>query len=212
MCLKTGPCAFVILKYTNYSTRFTKQRTTGDLMKRILLFATCLMAFQFSQAKEVKGVKFADDIKVDKTTLKLNGVGIRKAYGVIDVYVAGLYVAEPTKDPEAILKTTTPKQLKMHFKRWVQKGQLQDAFKEGFQKNRDDGYKYNADLDKLGDTLKHMKENDEMTITFFTDHADIQIKDEKPVTIAGADFSKTLLKVFIVRPPDEDLKKGLLNL
>lgn len=181
-------------------------------MKNLFLLAASFFIATTLHAKEIKGINFSDEVKIEKTTLKLNGLGLRKAYGIVNVYAAGLYLSEPSHDVDTILKLTTPKQIKMHFMRYVQKGQLQDAFKEGFQKNRDEDYKYTSDLNKLNDSLKHMKENDEMTLTFYPDQASVQIRDEAPIVISGAEFSKTLLKVFINRAPDEGLKKGLLGL
>lgn len=185
--------------------------TYGGTMKQLLL-GLFLMFIGFSaDAKELKGVTMPDEIKVNDATLKLNGLGVRKALGMFEVYVAGLYVGSPSNDPEAILKTTTPKRIVMHFKRYLEKDKLKDAWDEGFRKNAEKTYAYRPDLNKLKDIMSNMKVDEEIILTFFSDHADIQVKDKAPETIQGADFSKTLLKVFLNDPPDEDLKKGLLG-
>lgn len=153
----------------------------------------------------------ADEIKVGETTLKLNGMGIRKAMSLFDVYVAGLYVATPSKNAEDLLKAATPKRLVMHFKRFVEKSKLKDAWQEGFEKNADKDYKFSSDINKLNSQMSHVQTNDEIIYTFYSDRAEIAVKDKPILIIEGAAFSETLLKVFIGNPPDSDLKKGLLG-
>ena len=181
------------------------------MLTRLLFLCVTVVSLNFAQAREFKGVTMPDEIKVGESSLKLNGMGIRKAMSIFDVYVAGLYVATPSKDADEILKATTPKKLVMHFKRFVEKSKLKDAWQEGFEKNADKEYSFRTDMLKLNDQMSHVQANDEITYTFFPDHADIVVKDKPVLTIQGAEFSKTLLKVFIGNPPDQDLKKGLLG-
>ena len=55
--------------------------------------------------KECKGVSFPDQ----SGALKLNGLGLRQAtFLKVDVYVAALYVAQPSGDANAILKANAP--------------------------------------------------------------------------------------------------------
>ncbi len=180
-------------------------------MSKLFLVLFFILTSSALNAKELKGVQMPDEVQVNGTTLKLNGLGLRKAMSIFDVYVAGLYVVEPSKDAVSIINSNTPKRLVMRFKRFVEKSKLKDAWKEGFEKNADKDYSFSSDLLKLNDQMSHVQEKDEITYTFFSDHADIAVKDKPVFTIAGANFSKTLLKVFVNRPPDEDLKKGLLG-
>jgi hypothetical protein len=122
-------------------------------------------------------------------------------------------LAEISKDSDAIVSSKTPKRIVLKFKRFVEKGKMKDAWTEGFLKNADKTYTYKEDLQKLNEAMsQHLKEGDAMTFTFFEDKAEIKLKDEPVVTIPGGNFSKTMLKVFINKPPDEDLKKGMLGL
>ena len=68
------------------------------------LAAALLLAALPASALEVAGVKVADSITVDGKTLQLNGAGLRtKSFPKVKVYVAALYVTEPSTDPAALV-------------------------------------------------------------------------------------------------------------
>lgn len=181
-------------------------------MKAVLACLVFCMTSSFAEAKELKGLQFEDQITVGDTKLVLNGLGVRKAFSMFDVYVAGLYVVKTSQDPEALQQATTPKRLVLKFKRFVEKTKMKDAWTEGFLKNADKSYYYKEDLKKLNEAMStHLKENDVMTFTFFSDRAEVQVRDLPAVVIQGVDFSKTMLKVFLGNPPDENLKSGILG-
>ena len=55
-----------------------------------------------AHGKECKGVNFPDQAQVDGSTLTLNGLGLRQATMFkVNVYVAALYVAKTSNDPNA---------------------------------------------------------------------------------------------------------------
>jgi hypothetical protein len=100
-----------------------------------LLAVTVLGAAPIAAA-ECDDVTFAEQTSVGASTLKLNGLGLRLATMLkVKVYVAALYVQDPTRDPKAILDASTPKQLVLHFVRGVDSGELEDAWDEGFEAN-----------------------------------------------------------------------------
>lgn len=181
-------------------------------MKQLFVFAFCALMALNAQAKEHKGVNFADEIKVGSTTLKLNGTGVRTAMSIISVYVGGLYVATPSTDPEVIIAATTPKKIDMHFLMALGKDKLKEGWDEGFFRNADKSYKYREDLNKFYSFLRNMKKGDRVQLTMFPDKLEVQVADGPVETIASADFSKTMLKVYISNIPDTGLKKGLLGL
>jgi hypothetical protein len=187
-------------------------KNNGEHMTRKTFLALAIALFAVSvEAKELKGVTFDDETTVGTTKLKLNGLGARKAYGLFEVYIGGLYVAEPSKDADVIVKSSTPKKIVLKFKRSIDKDKMKEAFESGFMKNAGKEYKYRPDLIKLNAEMSNMNDKDEMKFTIYSDKAEIQVKEKPVVTLASADFSKTLLKVFIGDPPDDDLKNGLLG-
>src|SRR4051812_18572758 len=102
------------------------------MLKFIFAFVTFLATT--SQAREFRNLKFADEVTVGATTLKLNGVAVRKAMSVITVYVGAMYLAAPSNNEEAILNSDTPKQIIFHYRYGVDKNKIVDALKEGFDK------------------------------------------------------------------------------
>jgi hypothetical protein len=55
-------------------------------------------------AASLAGVTLPDTAQVGSTPLVLNGLGLRTKFGV-KVYVAGLYLAQKSSDPNAIIKS-----------------------------------------------------------------------------------------------------------
>jgi hypothetical protein len=180
-------------------------------MKLFFAFIFCVFMTFNSQAKEYKGVNFADEIKVGTTTLKLNGTGTRTAMSIISVYVAGLYVATPSSDTDTIVNAATPKKIDMHFLMSVGMDKLKEGWNEGFFRNASKDYKYRDDLNKFYGALRGMKSKDRVQLTMFPDKTEVQVNDDPAQTIPGADFSKTMLKVYIADIPDSGLKNGLLG-
>lgn len=173
-----------------------------------LLAACVLIASLNVNAKEYKGVQFADEVMVEKTKLVLNGNAARKFWEIIDVYLVGFYLEKKSQDREAILNSKELKHIKMHFLRHVDKSKLQESLKEGFFKNAPKGYEYSADLRKLLDMMPFFKIGEKMEMTFYPDRVDFKIKDEPMQTHAGDKFSYTMLKMFLTH---DDFKKGLLG-
>jgi hypothetical protein len=51
-------------------------------------------------------------VQLDGGTLRLNGLGLRQAtFLKVNFYVAALYVAHVSSDPQALLGSNTPKEL-----------------------------------------------------------------------------------------------------
>src|SRR4029079_11999809 len=89
-------------------------------------------------AREIEKVNFANQLDVAGKKLVLNGGGLRvkRRFGMnFDVYVAGLYLTAKSDKAEAIIASTEPKALRLVFLRSLDKGTLDEAFEEGFNKN-----------------------------------------------------------------------------
>lgn len=63
----------------------------------------------------VGGAVFPDDLKIGNTSLKLNGVGLRVFYHLVDGYATGLYVVSPAHDGKAIAEGPNPKVIYTEF-------------------------------------------------------------------------------------------------
>ena len=164
-------------------------------------------------AGSLAGVTLPDTVQVGNTTLLLNGLGLRTKF-MVKVYVAGLYLEQKSSDPNAILKSDTPKRIVMHFVHGVSKGQMTDAFQESFNNNAPEASKtMKADIDRLLGALEPLKEGDEMIFTYVPGTGTtMAIKGQEKLTIAGPAFAPVLFSVWLgPKPPNSDLKKGLLG-
>src|SRR3954466_14969368 len=102
-------------------------------VRTVALVAGLLAAFA-APAKEVKGVQLQDTITAEGKTLKLNGAGLRKKF-IFDVYVGALYVEETSHAPATLLGKDGVRRVEMTMLRDLEKEQIVEAIKEGFEKN-----------------------------------------------------------------------------
>ncbi len=170
-------------------------------------------------AKSIQDIEFAETAEVSGTQLVLNGLGLRKVqrFGLpIKVYVAGLYLEKKSASSDEIIKSETPKLLKMVFVRGVEKAQLQAAWREGMNSNC-----VPAECEEAKNKLKEFnklmvdsKNKGTMDIQFLADKVVVDIvgRSKSSGTIEGAVFSRNLLAVFIGNtPPTADFKAGLMG-
>ncbi len=78
-------------------------------MPRPVLLPSLAVLFAFvltdrvAQGASCRDVSFPEQVTVDGRTLALNGIGVRKATILrVEVYVAALYAATPSKEPSQI--------------------------------------------------------------------------------------------------------------
>jgi Chalcone isomerase-like len=182
----------------------------------LLLIGVCsLCGVQAAHAKECLNVSFPDQAIVDGSTLALNGLGLRQATMLkVNVYVAALYVAKASTDPNAILGASTAKQLILHFVRSVGRSDLNKAWDEGFEANAKEQLPaLKARMEKLKSLMADMKSGERLMFTH-KPGAGIQVAVGGAVkgTVEGDDFAKAFLSIWLgAHPPNASLKAGLLG-
>lgn len=186
-------------------------------MRKILMSLTvsfiCLGTVFPLYAGTLNGVTLPDTVQVGTTSLTLNGLGLRTKY-MVKVYVAGLYVAQKSADPSAILKADAPKRIVMHFVRDVSKSQLTDGFTESFENNTPDAAKtLKPEIDRLFAVLDSVKDGQEIIFTYIPNKGTtVMVAGNDKLTIAGPAFSEMLFSVWLgPKPPNAGLKKGILG-
>lgn len=188
-------------------------------MRNIARLASILVcAFSLAgpvRAAEKNGVIMFDEIKIDETPLKLNGMGLRLATVFkVKVYVAGLYLETPSKDANAILDSAQVKVVDLEFLRDVGAGSVRDSWKEGFRKG------CGSQCESLGPTIDtfvslmtDMKKGDHMRFVFRKGGTELSIKNVMRGRVDGAAFSKIMLGIWIGKePPNPEIKQGMLGL
>jgi chalcone isomerase-like protein len=181
------------------------------MKKAALLSALLLAAPAF--AREVAGVSLPDTVTVSGTELRLNGAGIRKKLW-IEVYVGALYLPAPSADAAEIVALDAPKRVLMVFRRGVEKKQILDAFREGFEANSP-----KAELPALEQMLKRiepaladLKKKDEIVVTYIPDQGTTVTGPAGTATVEGKEFADALFRNWLGRKPaDGDLKRKMLG-
>jgi hypothetical protein len=165
-------------------------------------------------AATLAGVTLPDTAQVGNSKLVLNGLGLRTKM-MVKVYVAGLYLEQKSSDPNAIIKADAPKQIVMKFVHGASKSQMSDAFNDSFTDNSPDAVKtMKPDIDRLLGALEPVKVGDEMVFTYVPGTGTTYtMNGQTRVTIAGPAFGQVLFSVWLgPKPPNADLKKGMLGL
>jgi len=176
-----------------------------------LAASLCLTAT--ANAGELSGVKMPDELTVTGKPLVLNGMGLRKI-AIIKVYVAGLYTAARTKDAAAILKSATPRAIRLELVRDVDKGRLTNGFREGITKNG--GTRVAAHQKHVDTFLSYFGDQKKGAVIMFADAAEqglvVTIGSEVKGIIGDREFADLVFGIWLgANPPSGDLKKGLLG-
>jgi hypothetical protein len=163
-------------------------------------------------AGELEGATLADTLKAGEKTLKLNGLGLRKK-AMFKVYVGGLYLESPSKDAAAILASDQAKAIRLHFLRDLTKGQLVEAFQEGFDANAKDKAAQKAAFDKMLALVPDVKAGSTLTFTYLPGKGTtLQVADRDRGVFEGKGFADAVFSIWLgSKPASEDLKKGMLG-
>ena len=163
-------------------------------------------------AAELAGATLPDTLSAGDKTLRLNGLGLRKK-AMFKVYVGGLYLESPSKDPGAILTSDQGKAIRMHFLRDLTKAQLVEAFQEGFEGNAKDKAGQKAAFDKMLALVPDVKEGETLTFAYLPGKGTtLQVGNKELGVFAGKGFADAVFSIWLgPKPPSEDLKKGMLG-
>jgi hypothetical protein len=165
---------------------------------------------------EKDGVSYPDEITVEGTPLTLNGLGTREAtIFQVNVYVAALYLENPSSDGYAICASQEVKRLILHFVRDVGESDIAEAWAEGFMKNAgDDLESFEERIITLNSWMTQMRDGEEMSFTYFPDRGlEVSVKGTVMGTIEGSDFAGVFFSIWLGDdPPNGGLRDGLLGL
>jgi len=188
---------------------------TSTSVRRAALIAA-LVAVPGLHAAEVAGVRVADSIKVGNSELVRNGAGLRSKV-FIKVYVGALYVGQKAATPAAIYDSATPRRMVLRLLRDLDADSLHSALDEGLRNNHSPAElsDMQAQADQLAGIMKaigKVREGDTVSIDFSAEGVVVSQNGEVRGKVAGANFAKALLKVWLGdKPADTSLKKALLG-
>ncbi|MEW5771526.1 MAG: chalcone isomerase family protein [Pseudomonadota bacterium] len=166
---------------------------------------------------EIAGVHLPGHVALASERLVLNGAGQRSLWG-FRIYVAALYLPEPTHDAATALRDDLPRRLEITLQRDFSTEQNLDALKDGLQANNP-----SAELDALRHEteqflglLRRVPEVRKGT-TIQLDYLPgigtrVGIGKTLLGTIAGERFNRALMRIWLgERPIQASLKKALLG-
>lgn len=193
-----------------------------ELKQLLMIFILALLPLAVPAA-EFEGVKLPDSVRVTDggTELVLNGAGLRTRF-MFRVYVGALYVQKKTSAASAVINDAGAKRVELHMLRDVPADQFADALEDGLKNNNavDALAKLDAQVKQLRavfDAVKIAKRGDVILIDYLPGSVPgsgtrITINGAVKTTIAGEDFNRALLRIWLGdKPADNDLKKGMLG-
>lgn len=182
-------------------------------MKALSVIAMLMMATP-AFAAEKAGVKMADTATIGDKAVVLNGLGVREATVFnVDVYVAGLYLETRSSDGEAIAASEQAKRLDLRFVRDVDRGDITEAWVEGFKKNGADINKLKDRIGRLNSWMSGIDEGQSLSFTYQPGKGlAVSVKGQEKGVIEGADFATAFFRIWLgPKPPNSGLKRGLLG-
>lgn len=187
-------------------------------MKHFLLITTLLFTFPLlsNAQKTVGGVKIPEKLKAGKTTLVLNGAGVREKMW-LDLYACGLYIPKKSTNANEIIESKEPCAIKIHIvSALISSKKMNAAVEEGFEKSTSGNtakLRDRIDAFKAIFSKEEIEKNDIYDIVYVPGKGTIIFKNGKiqPI-IKGLDFKKALFAIWLGdEPADDDLKEELLG-
>ncbi len=163
-------------------------------------------------AKERDGVVAPPTIQIEGRQLHLMGMGLRKKLW-IRVYLASLYLEQPTDAAEQVIASDQVKRVQMNMLRDLDRGKIVEAVQEGFERNAGPGMpRLQARLDQFLRSVPDLKGGETIVITYWPGRGTlIKAGSGQEVSLPGKDFADALFSVWLGKyPVDDDLKREML--
>ncbi len=187
-------------------------------LTRVMILLTGLALSGFSHALDLAGVSVDPRTRVEGQDLALNGAGIRSRF-MIRIYVAALYVAEPSNNAAGILGQTGAKRMMLTLLRDVSADTLLEGMQAGLKKNlgADDLAAIAPQRDQLTAIFRAVGEGrkgDRIALDWVPAQGTVvRINGAaRGQPISGELFYRSLLKIWLgEHPAQEDLRDALLG-
>jgi hypothetical protein len=190
------------------------QRTTSLL--RSLAFAACLFpALSAAHAAELAGVQMPDHKVIEGVPLTLNGMGLR-TYSVlkIHIFVAGLFVSQPSHDPQVIMASPDPKLIRFVFLHDVDAEKGRDSWQKSLNANcQAPCHLPTAEVAKFLASVPPMNKGDTVDILFAHQGIDFSVNGHSLGQVTDPLLAQVILRGYIgpeASPPS--VRDGMLGL
>ncbi len=186
-------------------------------MKKLMLLVCAALLSWNANALELAGVKLADKALLGNASLQLNGAGLRTKL-IFKVYVAALYLPQKQTSAQAIIADEREHRVALHILRDLSSAKLLAAFNEAIEANHTPTELTALDaqlkqMTQIFDAVKEVKSGDVITLDYLpASGTQISVNGSVRGTIAGAAFSRALLRIWLGdKPAQEGVKTGLLG-
>ena len=168
-----------------------------------------------ANAADVAGVQVPESVSVQGKPLILNGAGVRSRF-FVKVYVGALYLPAKHQTTEAVLAGEAPKSVRLHIVYSEIAGdQMNDALNEGFTGNNSDAElaALKARIERFRAMIPTVRRGDTVRFDLLAGGTtEVWVNDALRGSVAGADFQRALLKIWLGdRPADRRLKRAMLG-
>jgi hypothetical protein len=186
-------------------------------MKKILLMFFGVFLSWNASALDVAGVHLYDTMQVGNVSLQLNGAGIRTKF-FFKIYVGALYLPEKQTSAEAIIADDRAYRVVMYIKHSLSSRQLFNSVQEALEDNHTHAEMSAmspelAQLKTVFDAVGEVDPNDIVSVDYLpASGTHIMMNGKERGNIAGVEFSRALLRVWLGKNPvQDDLKKDMLG-
>ena len=194
-----------------------KMKRTNRWAGILTVLLMCMTAIAFAGDQEIAGVTFPGEKQIAGTTLKLNGVALRKALMVIKVYAGGLYLETPTHDARKVIESEQVKHLHLHYltgKATAKK--LQAGFIEAMEAANppEQVEKHRQEIDRFASWLDtDMKPGSITESTYIPGKGlTLWVAGKKKGTVHDREFIQMYYRYCVGKKADKRLRKGYLGL
>lgn len=185
-------------------------------MKRLIfIFMMCVTANAY--ALEISGVTLEDKLQLDTHQLVLSGAGIRSKF-FVNVYAAALYLGEKAHTADAVLADSSAKRMSFHLMRDVTGRQVLDGINEAILPNSSEEEMKLLEarlyeFEKIFTTVPEIRKGEVVNLDYLPGLGTrVTVNGVDKGRIAGVDFNRALLKIWVGRKPvQSSLKKSILG-
>ncbi len=187
-------------------------------MKKIAAALLMALSLPALAALEVAGVKFEDKVKVGAGDTVINGAGLRNR-AFFKVYALGLYLPQKASTTADVLAAKGAKRIAIVTLRDLTAEQFVDALIEALKKNHDEAAlkALQPRIDQFRSTMLTIGNAPEKSVVNLDWLPDTGTRlsfngAQKGADIAGEDFYRALLRIWLGdNPAQDDLKEKLLG-
>jgi hypothetical protein len=198
---------------SDMGTKTTKNE--NKTMKRIFSILCASLISMGAYAVEIAGVQLPEKLTAQSESLALNGAGVRSKF-FMDIYAAGLYLAEASNEPTKIISADKSMALRLHITSGLLSGEkMETATREGFEKSTGgDTASIKPVIDNFIETFKSgIQENDVFDFVYSPEVGVNVFKNgELKTNIKGLEFKQALFGIWLSEDSvQDDLKSDLLG-